>query len=172
MDGTKIIKNPDYIPFFLEIYVHWFLPPLFLYIQDINHRFQAKIHFRSKHHSPSFFRNAVFFPFRKLSPAVTSNSQWYNKSRDPAWRQPTYVRTGGISHPNNGFFEVFFHQKRYGSSKKPCGFRKIYPIDLFGVSFFGNPQKGKKQMMFFVRVVQSSPALMPGWRRMNLAMRR
>ena len=147
--------------------------PLFLYIQDINHRFPALRFISDRISFSRLFSKRCFFPFRKLSPAVTSNSQWYNKSRDPAWRQPTYVRTEWISHPNVAvFFEFFFHKKNGTLVRKNLAvFGRYISIDLFGVFFFGNPPKGKK-MMFFVRVVQSSPALMPGWRRMNLAMRR
>lgn len=36
--------------------------PLFLYIQDINHRFQAKIHFRSNFIPPVFLSKRRFFP--------------------------------------------------------------------------------------------------------------
>ena len=119
--------------------------------QDIKPSFScAKIHFRSNFIPPAFFRNAVVFPFRKLSPAVTSNSQLYNKSRGPAWRQPT-SRQDRMDLPSQrgGSFLSFFHQKRYVSSKKPSVFGRYIQLSFLGGIFWGgNPQKGEKKECF------------------------
>lgn len=146
MDGTKIIKNPGYILSLGDL-CSLISTPVVSMFQDINHRFQAKIHFRSNFIPPGFFRNAVFFPFRtnsllawhQIANGTTNQEAQHEGSPPPVgteWNFPS----------QHGFFWDFFVYKNGTLVRKNLWFSEDISIDFFGWYFFGgNPQKGEKK---------------------------
>lgn len=144
MDGTKIIKNPDFILFFWRCMFIDFYPRCF-YLSRYKPSFScARIHFRSNFIPPAFFFETPFFPRfqNSLLPWHQIANGTTNQEAQHEGSPPTSDRW--ISHPTTGFFEFFLHKNGTFVRKNLWFSEDIYQLCFFGVFLFGNPMKGKK----------------------------